>query len=145
MIRQLSYLSLTQDGVTQGEVESLAARAEFSNRARGVTGMMAVGGGLLFQVLEGPRDVVEALFQRIRRDSRHRSVQVLTDEMLASRDFDGFPMAFRTLDEEAVETIAAAALVDETAIPEIVAAMSTPLLPQRPAGRPRLTLVHVAA
>lgn len=145
MIRQLSYLSLTQDDITQADFERLTARAELSNRERGVTGMLAVGGGILFQVLEGPRDVIEALFQRIRRDVRHRSVQVLTDEVLASRDFEGFPMAFRTLDEEAVETIAAAALVDETAIPEIVAAMSTPLLPRTPAVRPKLTLVHIAA
>jgi hypothetical protein len=144
MIRQLTYLSIPTDSLTERDAERIAAAAEVANRDAGITGMMAFGGGLLFQVLEGPRDTVEALVQRVRRDSRHRSMQVLTDEMIPSRDFDGFGMSFRTLDEEAVETIGATALIDETAIPEIVAAMSMPLAPRIPA-RAKLTLVHVAA
>lgn len=144
MIRQLTYLSIPSDSLNEADAERIAAAAERTNRALGVTGMMAFGGGLLFQVLEGPRDVIESLLQHIRRDPRHRSLQVLTDEMLPARDFDGFPMSFRTLDEEAVETIGVTAMLDEKAIPEIVAAMSTPVLPRLPA-RPKLTLVHVAA
>lgn len=144
MIRQLTYLSIPADSLDELDAERIATIAERTNRALGVTGMMAFGGGLLFQVLEGPRDVIESLLQRIRRDHRHRSLQVLTDEMLPTRDFDGFPMSFRTLDEEAVETIGVTALLDEKAIPEIVASMSTPVLP-RLSVRPKLTLVHVAA
>jgi len=143
MIRPVTYLSIAAASLTERDAERLAAEAEASNRACGITGMMAFGGDLIFQVLEGPRDTVQALIQRIRRDPRHRSLQILTDETVATRDFDGFPMSFRTLDEDAIETIGATALIDETAIPEIVAAMSTPLAPRLPT-RSHLRLVHAA-
>jgi hypothetical protein len=139
MIRQLTYLSIAADSLTERDAERLAAGAELANRDACITGMMAFGGGLIFQVMEGPHDSIEALMQRIGRDPRHRSLQILTDEMIATRDFEGFPMSFRTLDEEAVETIGVTAMLDEKAIPEIVAAMSTPMSP-----RGHLRLVHAA-
>ena len=78
MIRQLTYLSIA-DSLTDRDAEALASAAERANREIGVTGMMAFGGGLMFQVLEGPRDTVQALIQRIRRDTRHRALQILTE------------------------------------------------------------------
>ena len=59
-----------------------------------------VSGGLLFsrnsfaQVLEGPVDAVEAVFERIQCDERHSEVSVVQSGPITTRDFPEWSMAY---------------------------------------------------
>lgn len=135
MIRQLCYLSTASRDFGADDLDRLFESARRYNEAAQVSGLLAYGGGVFFQVLEGPRDNVGAAFARICRDPAHRGVRLLQDETVSGRDFDGFALARRTLDPEAVSGLDLA--ISASAIPAIVAGLGHDLsaaLPKRMAA-----------
>ena len=65
-----------------------------NNAALDVTGALMFNAGAFAQVLEGPRQGVEATFERIQRDLRHDDVTVLQCGPAESRGFANWSMAF---------------------------------------------------
>ena len=55
------------------------------------------------QILEGEEEVVMALYDRIERDKRHRHVTIIHKETVATRAFDSWSMAFKTLSDVDVD------------------------------------------
>ncbi|MBB6124836.1 hypothetical protein FHS92_002589 [Sphingobium subterraneum] len=74
----------------------LLAAAQRSNAAKGITGMLVVGGRRFLQALEGERDVVKMTFDRIARDPRHMGIVTLGDTPIASRSFAQWSMGFES-------------------------------------------------
>ena len=135
MIRQLCYLSTATSDWAEGDLARLLQGASLYNEAARVSGLLAYGGGVFFQVLEGPRDNVGAAFARICRDPRHHDLRLLQDETVASRDFGSFPLALRSFDPSAVPGIGG--FIAASAIPAIVAGLGhdlTAALPRRAAA-----------
>jgi hypothetical protein len=63
------------------------------NNARDrITGALICRGDLYLQLLEGPRDRVEALFGRIERDNRHIEVNLRVREPVTDRLFPAWAM-----------------------------------------------------
>lgn len=124
MIRQLCYLSSAAPDFG-ADLERQFARAEARNAQSGITSLIAHGGGVIFQVLEGPRDCVAAVFARLCRDRRHHSIRLLQDEAVRHRDFEHWPLAVRALQPEMIEGLGG--IVSAKAIPAIIAGISSPL------------------
>lgn len=127
MIRQLIYLSIARDICGDDDLARMADAARVTNAATQVTGLLAYGGGIFFQVLEGPRDNVEAAFVRLARDKRHTGIRILQDEMCSSRDFAGWPMALRQMDAGWAMAVADAAHGGDDAVSLLIAALDMPL------------------
>ena len=69
-------------------------RVARTNNARlGVTGALLVYDNWFAQTLEGPEATVRALFERIRRDPRHDTVEVRGEGLVAERVFARWAMA----------------------------------------------------
>jgi hypothetical protein len=65
--------------------------------------MLMTSGGIFYQVLEGPPEAVDELFQKIAADARHKDVLLLSaQEDVADRQFPSWAMKKVNLDEEAV-------------------------------------------
>lgn len=75
-------------------VAKILATSQRNNSKVGVTGALLFNGGSFAQVLEGPRQGVEATFERIQRDTRHSDVSVLQCEPVTARGFSNWSMAF---------------------------------------------------
>ncbi len=103
---QLIYCSrnrITQDNDTfADEVTAILARARRNNQAIGVTGALLFTRFWFAQVLEGPRDAVEMIFERIQSDPRHGDVTVLSFLPAEQRSFPDWSMAFAGGPTEAV-------------------------------------------
>ena len=127
MIRQLIYLSVARDTCRDDDLARLVEAARVTNASLQITGLLAHGGGLFFQVLEGPRDNVEAVFVRLLRDHRHTGIRILQDEMCSTRDFAGWPMALRRMDAIRSMEVADAMHGDGDAVAALVAAIDTPI------------------
>ncbi len=67
--------------------------ARANNAACGVTGALLFYDGWFAQALEGPRTAVVELFERIRRDPRHDSVDISAQSEVAERAFARWAMA----------------------------------------------------
>lgn len=102
---QVVYLSMVSgDEPTRADLRALLATSVRRNRALGITGMLLYAHGGFMQLLEGEEAAVKALFDRVRRDERHRRVTVLVQGPVAERTFADWAMAYRCLEDEAVAT-----------------------------------------
>jgi hypothetical protein len=90
----LVYMSKSAIRFTQRELTDLLTQSRKDNRALQITGLLLYADGNFMQLLEGARKDVEALITRIKRDVRHRDVQVLEEGPITSRHFSEWSMAF---------------------------------------------------
>ena len=76
------------------EIRKILASARTNNAALGITGALLFNGACFAQVLEGPLDAVEKLFEKIQQDPRHGDVTLLESGYVDHRDFPEWSMAF---------------------------------------------------
>jgi hypothetical protein len=79
LLHQTIYCSRASAGVDEAAVDQIIAAARRWNPARGITGLLVCGSGVFFQWIEGPRDNVMELMDRIRADPRHEHVVTLSE------------------------------------------------------------------
>ncbi len=103
---QLSYFSRPAEGVNlKQDVKSIVNTARRRNRENWVTGFLMFRHDLFTQVLEGQREVVSQLFQRICTDPRHEGVVLVGCETIRKRRFAEWSMGFLSLQEANRELI----------------------------------------
>jgi hypothetical protein len=91
---QCIYASAASRDFEASALAGLLEVARDANAGLGLTGMLLFADGSFFQVLEGPADVVDALYARIERDPRHEQVTLVIREPIAKRSFDAWTMGF---------------------------------------------------
>jgi Sensors of blue-light using FAD len=94
---RLLYVSRSNGPQTTTVTSSILMQAQTHNRAQGITGVLCQGQGFFFQVLEGERSRVNALYRRICADARHKDVELLRYEDITERQFDRWAMALVNL------------------------------------------------
>jgi hypothetical protein len=92
MLVRLLYASRAAEPVPDGLIEALLQQARRNNTALGITGVLCHGADVFLQALEGGRDPVNALYNRIVVDRRHRQVTLLVYEEIFERRFAGWTM-----------------------------------------------------
>jgi Sensors of blue-light using FAD len=81
------------------QIRDILAAAHRNNPAKGVTGALLYSGGYFCQVIEGPEDVLEELFESIQMDGRHGDVTVLHFEPIEARGFSDWAMALAGIED----------------------------------------------
>jgi hypothetical protein len=74
MLIRLAYTSTFRPHVTDADVDEITSKAAAFNKQHSITGILAVEGERVCQILEGPKEAVERLFASIQRDERHYGV-----------------------------------------------------------------------
>ncbi len=69
-----------------------------NNPSHGITGVLLFDGAYFVQVLEGPSDEVEQLYEMIARDLRHESIELIDFLPIETREYASFPMEFKEID-----------------------------------------------
>jgi hypothetical protein len=90
---RLLYVSQAAGPQTTTMTTSILLQAQKHNPAEGITGVLCQGQGFFFQVLEGERGRVNALYRRICADRRHHDVTLLHYEEIKERQFGQWAMA----------------------------------------------------
>ena len=75
-------------------VARILAKSRKNNAERGIVGGLFFGDGCFLQCLEGPDEAVDRLYERIRADSRHRDVTVLSRNVIARISFGAWSMKY---------------------------------------------------
>lgn len=91
MLVRLLYASRAVDP-SPAVVNSILASARQHNSDVGITGVLAYGGGVFMQAIEGGRQAVSDLYGTIQRDARHKDVVLLHFEEIGERRFGGWTM-----------------------------------------------------
>ena len=92
MLVRLMYASRAAESVNQDELVAILKQSKHNNPDLGVTGVLCYSAGFFLQVLEGGRAPVNALYNRIAQDPRHREVLLLSYEEVEERSFAGWSM-----------------------------------------------------
>lgn len=74
------------------ELDELLAISRANNAAHGVTGILLFDKGSFFQILDGERETVAALYTKIAADPRHIRINKIMVEPIAERDFAEWTM-----------------------------------------------------
>lgn len=90
---RLLYVSRAVGPQTTTMTSSILAQAQANNQAQDITGVLCQGQGFFFQVIEGQRSRVNALYRRICADTRHQDVDMLLYEEIRERRFGQWSMA----------------------------------------------------
>lgn len=93
-MRQILYISTARAPLTNAEITALLGKARRNNLARGITGLLVVGGRRFLQALEGPEDTVLETFGRICANPTHHAIVKLADKEIDTRCFDGWSMGY---------------------------------------------------
>ncbi len=81
-------------GEMHGDIDQILRTAQRNNAAFGVTGALVFNGAVFGQILEGPRQGVEEIFERIQCDGRHSDITVLDLCPIDARSFEGWAMGY---------------------------------------------------
>lgn len=94
MLVRLLYASRAREGLDTEELGAILRQSRSDNPRQGITGVLCMcpSGPLFIQALEGGRDAVNGLYNRIVRDPRHRDVTLLRYHDIAERRFSGWSM-----------------------------------------------------
>ena len=84
---RLMYISSGSRKFDAGELEEILAASRKNNAAVGVTGMLLYLDGNFLQLLEGEREEVETLYERILLDKRHGGAIALSRAEVEERLF----------------------------------------------------------
>lgn len=98
-IASLTYRSEAAKPPLPAELDELLSNARARNHSAGITGMLVYDKGRFLQTLEGPPDAIEAVWSSIKRDPRHRSIEVLSQHIVPTRLFSEWDMQLFARDQ----------------------------------------------
>lgn len=99
MLVRVFYVSTAVGPQTTTVTGSILKTAQAWNAEHGVTGVLCQGQGIFLQVLEGERDTVTSLYERIAADRRHTHVEMIHCENIAERRYGQWAMAHVSLSD----------------------------------------------
>lgn len=100
MLYRIIYLSSGLKDLTSSDVKEILAKAKENNRAKNITGILLYLDKNFIQVLEGEKEDVIKLYQKISLDHRHKNVIKVIEGNIASRQFDKWDMGFIEIDSD---------------------------------------------
>ena len=92
MLVRLIYASRAAEALGAEALSAIMKAARAHNANAGITGVLVHSDGIFLQLLEGGRNAVSRLYNRIAADTRHTDVVLLGYEEIAERRFAGWAM-----------------------------------------------------
>lgn len=93
-LQAIAYLSRTTHEFLQDEIDRLLLTARKFNEQHEITGVLLSNSSLFFQYFEGSPTNVDVLFERIKKDNRHKILIEVFNAPLPKRYFDQWLMGF---------------------------------------------------
>lgn len=99
------YVSQAKKPMDAVALESLLSHSRQWNTSQGLSGMLIyryssdADNGYFMQMLEGGKDEVRSIFEKIRRDKRHHTVLTLGEGEIEARMFSEWAMGFKNVDD----------------------------------------------
>ena len=117
MTYQTIYFSASSTPMQVDELEDILEQAQSNNSRNGITGALVYIDGSFLQILEGEKDRVQALMQKISKDFRHETVSILHEGEIAAAAFTEWKMAYVSATAEQIARWAG--LSSTTQLPEV--------------------------
>lgn len=96
---RLVYVSTAKEGIGPAAIGDILDVSVSNNDERRLTGFLAHNGRHFMQALEGERDEVQEIYDRILSDDRHFGVVQIVGEEITDRAFPNWSMNYFRIDE----------------------------------------------
>jgi hypothetical protein len=91
---QLTYSSVSIPDISITEIEEIMLCSNQHNAANQITGCLIYNNGYFLQILEGEKEIVMTLLNKIKLDDLHNHIVVLSEGHTEYRTFKDWAMAF---------------------------------------------------
>ena len=95
----LLYISTAVKPMNYDDFSALLQQCRDSNNKRGITGMLLYQNGTFMQMIEGEKQVVLDLYDKILKDDRHTGVHTVLTGDIKARNFEDWSMGFFNMDK----------------------------------------------
>ena len=102
-VHVIVYASSSTQLLSQQELEELLVVARRNNTRDDITGLLLYEGGNFLQILEGPKPILDATYERIKKDTRHKGLITLISKGFSGRNFSEWSMGYTRLTEQKFE------------------------------------------
>lgn len=92
---QIVYYSDATKSFSEQEIIELLTKANQYNSARGITGCLIYANNKFIQLLEGEHDRVIELYEKIKRDPRHKNILTVIEMSVSQKLFSNWGMGFK--------------------------------------------------
>ena len=99
MLYTIIYISRASEDVSANSLEEILKISRQNNPSVGVSGMLLYKNGEFMQAIEGEKDVVTKLMNKIADDPRHADILTLSKKAIPHRYFKNWSMGFENLSE----------------------------------------------
>jgi len=93
----LIYVSKAVEPMSKQALDTLLKQSQTFNRSKGITGYLLYQDGYFMQMLEGNRDILFDLMDKVKIDPRHHDVRIVIEERTRCRVFLDWSMALSDL------------------------------------------------
>ncbi len=93
----ICYLSKQAVALKDSELENLFKFILETNPTMNITGALLQNNNFFLQVLEGDKEIIKNLFEKIRRDKRHTGVLLILNQKIEKRIFKNYDANFNIL------------------------------------------------
>lgn len=104
-LMQLVYLSSSLGQYSRSDLKDILATSRRNNTRANITGLLLYHDGYIIQFLEGEEASVNAVYERIARDPRHKGILPLVRRKISRRDFGSWSMGFRDIEDDEKEQL----------------------------------------
>lgn len=101
------YFSSWTEPFREEDLSTVLKQSRRNNDKTGITGVMLYVRGSVIQVLEGEKEALDTLYQRIERDPRHTNVSPVLNRPITQRLFAAWSMGYETISARQLEEIKA--------------------------------------
>ncbi|HMT35789.1 MAG: BLUF domain-containing protein [Bacteroidetes bacterium] len=99
-IYQLSYVSTGCDSLRYEDIKNILESSNKNNSQDHITGILVYCNKHFFQIIEGNREAILEIFNKILIDSRHDNVIKIQEGYIDKRQFESWNMAFKSYNKE---------------------------------------------
>lgn len=103
MLSQLVYVSNRKSTCTEAEIEKILASCKKNNPGLDITGILLYSDTKFIQMVEGNSKVITTLYDKIKMDSRHSNVMMISYGPIKERAFPSWHMGARKIQGSEVD------------------------------------------
>ena len=94
LLKTICYTSNPKRELSILELEALYDSSKRNNDKLSITGILVLHNNIFFQILEGEETVVNTLYQKIKKDPRHKNINEVLNFSIKEKTFNEFGVGY---------------------------------------------------
>ncbi|MBF0302126.1 MAG: EAL domain-containing protein [Desulfamplus sp.] len=97
------YISKASDSISHDEIESILKSSRKNNAELCITGFLIYHNGYFMQLIEGRKESIETLLEKVMNDSRHSDIKIILRAFNERRLFTDWTMGYWNMEESGAQ------------------------------------------